>query len=139
MLLFKLYFIDYAIIVVSHFSPFYSPLPCTSLPSPFPHLSSCTWVIHMSSLASPFPMLFLTSPCLFYAYHLCFLFPVLFPPFSPLPLPTDNPPCDLHFCDSVLVVCLVFLVLRVFLDSVVHYCGCCHFTVHIFDHLLFLR
>ena len=29
--------------------------------------------------------------------------------FSLLPLPTDNPPCDLHFCDvvPVLVVCLV--------------------------------
>ena len=31
--------------------------------------------------------------------------------FSPLPFPTENPPCDLHFSDSipVLVVCLVFV------------------------------
>ena len=37
------------------------------------------------------------------------LIPYTFPPFSLLPLPTDNPPGDLHFCDSVpvLVVCLV--------------------------------
>ena len=33
----------------------------------------------------------------------------LFPVFSSLPLPTDNPPCDLYFCDSVPVpvFCLV--------------------------------
>ena len=76
-----------------------------------PHLSSCTWVVHISSLTSAFPMLFLTSPCLFYAYQLCFLCPVPFPSILPLSLPTDNPPCYLHFCDSlpVLVVCLVFL------------------------------
>ena len=48
--------------------------------------------------------------CLFWTYHLCFLFPVPFPPFSLLHLPTDNPPCDLYFCESVsvLLVCLVY-------------------------------
>ena len=47
----------------------YSPLPCISLPThiPFP-LSSCPWVIHISSLVSPFLILFLTSPCLLFAY-----------------------------------------------------------------------
>ena len=92
------------------FSPLYSPLPCTFPPSSVPTtLSSCPWVIHISSLASLFPILFLPSPCLFCTYYLCFLFPVPFPSFSPLPLPTDNLPCDLHFCYSVpvLVVCLV--------------------------------
>ena len=54
---FKIYFIDYAITVVPFFPPLYSPLPCTSPPS-FPHLTSCPWVIHISSLASPFPILF---------------------------------------------------------------------------------
>ena len=80
--------------------------PPYSIPSPF---SSCPWILHISSLASPFPILFLTSPCLFCTYHSCILFPVPFPPFSTLHLPTDNPPCDIHFCDSVpvLVVCLV--------------------------------
>ena len=86
-----------------------------SCPIPPLRLSSCPWVIHISSLASTFPILFLTSPCLFCTYYLCFLFPLSFPLFSPLSLPTDNPPCDLHFCDSVpvLVVCLVcFCFLR---------------------------
>ena len=107
---FLVYFIDYAITVVPFFPPLYPP-PC---PAPllclvFHSLSSCPWVVHISSLASPSPILFLTFPCLFCAYQLCFLFPVPFPPFSLLPLPTDNPPCDLYFCDSVpvLLVCLV--------------------------------
>ena len=108
-----------------------SPLPCTPLPSASPKLSSCPWVIGTSSLASTFPILFLTSPCLFstYATYLCYLFMLLIlctfyatyatiyatyslylSPLSPPPTPpADNPPCDLHFCDSVpiLVVCLV--------------------------------
>ena len=107
---FKVYFIDYVIIVVTFFSPLYSPPPFTTPPTSIPQpFSSCPWVVHISPLASTFPILFLTSPCLFSTYHLCFLFPVPLPPFAFLPLPTDNPPCDLHFCESVpvLVVCLV--------------------------------
>ena len=106
--LFKIYFIDYAITVVP-FPPPFIPL-CSAHPVPptSPSFSSCSWVIHTSSLASTFPILFLTSPCLFSIYHLCYLFSVPFPPFSPFHSPTDNPPCDVHFCDSVpvLVVCL---------------------------------
>ena len=110
----SLYFKDiYAIILVPFFPPFYSPPPCIPNPPASPPFSSCPWVIHISSLASPFPILFLMSSCLICAYHLCFLFPVPFPPalVLPLPLPPDNPPCDLHFCDSVpiLIVCLVFV------------------------------
>ena len=64
----------------------YFPLPCippsTHIPPQTP-FSPCPWVIHVSSLASPFPILFLTSPCLFDAYQLCFLFPVPFPPIPP--------------------------------------------------------
>ena len=109
LIIFLIYLLDYAITVV----PIFPPLPASIL---YPHslwqslpLSSCPWVVHISSLASPFPIPFLTSPCLFCAYQLCFLFPVLFPQFSPLPHHTDNPPCNLHFCYSVpiLVVCLV--------------------------------
>ena len=95
----------------SHFFPLYpSALHLPSHQHP-PSLSSCPWVIHISTLASPFPKLFLTPSCLFCTYQLYFLFPVPFPPFSPLHLPTDNPLCDPHFCDSVpvLVVCLVFI------------------------------
>ena len=117
---------------LSHFFSLYSPLPCNPLPPSFPHLSSCPWVIHISSLASPFPILFLTSLCLFYTYYLCFLFLYL----CPLPLPTDNPPCDLYFCDSVpvLLVCLVFIF--DFLGSVVDSCE--FVVILLFIVLLFL-
>ena len=112
------YFIDYAITVVPFFSPLYSPLPCTPFPPTFhPFLSSCPWVVHISSLASPFPILFLTSPVYFvptiYASYSLYLSPIL-----SLPLPANNPPSDLHICDFVPV--LVHLVW--FLDSVFDSC-----------------
>ena len=102
---------------LSHFPPFTPLRPAHTLLPTFPSFSSCPWVLHTSSLASTFPILFLTSPCLFSTYHLCYLFSVPFHPFSPSHSPVDNPSCDLHFCGSVpvLVVCLVF----VFLGSVV--------------------
>ena len=101
-------FIDYAITVVP-FPSLHSTPSCTHPPSRIPPYSSCPWVIHINSLASTFPVLFLPSPCLFSTYHLCYLFSVPFPPLSPSYSPVDNSPCDLHFCDSVpdLVVCLV--------------------------------
>ena len=83
-----IYIIDYAITVVPFF-PLYSLPPSTPFStsiSPLVHVYG-----HISSLASPFPILFLTSPCLFCTYYLSFLFPVSFPPFSPLSLSTDNP------------------------------------------------
>ena len=130
------------LVQLSHFlSLLYPPLPCTPTSTSIPYLSWCPWVIHVSSLASPFPVLFLTSPCLFCTYHLCFLFPVPFPPFSSLTLslPADNLPCDLHFCESVpvLVICLAFVLF--FRFNCWWLWVCCHFTVHIFDHLLYLR
>ena len=99
------------------FSPLYSPSPCTTLPQYSHPLSSCLWVVCISSLASPFPTLFLTSPYLFSTYHLCYLFSVPFSPLSSSHFPTDNPPCDLYFCESVpvLVVCLI------------HFCFCFSF------------
>ena len=106
----KICFIDYAITVVLF--PHFIPLcPAHPLPPTFPLFSSSPWVIHISCLVSTFPILFLTSPCLFSTYYLCYLFSVPFPPLSLSHSPTDNPPCGLHFCDSVpvLVVCLVFV------------------------------
>ena len=95
---------------LSHFfSPLYSSPPCTPLPPLLLHLSSCPWVMHISSLASPFTMLFLTSPCLYCTYQLYFSFPVPFPLFSPLSHPTDNTPYDVHFCKSVPVLAVCFV------------------------------
>ena len=107
-LFFKIYLLI-MLLQLSHFSPFTQLHPAHLLPRTFPPYSSCPWVIHTSSLASTFPIVFLPSPYLFCTYHLCYLFSVLFPPLSPSHSPVDNPPCDLHFCGSVpvLVVCLV--------------------------------
>ena len=105
---------------LSQFSPF-PPLLSTPLPSSNPSpLSSCPWVVHISSSASPFPIMFLTSPCLFCTYQLCFLIPVHFPSFSSFPLSADNPPDDLHTYDSVsvMIVCLLYFCFC-FIDSVV--------------------
>ena len=82
---FKIYFIDYAIIVVPFFFLSFIPLcPASLLPPAFLHLSSCLWVVHISSLASPFPILFLTSPVYFvptiYASYSLYLFPHSTPP-----------------------------------------------------------
>ena len=109
-----MYFIDYAITVVSFFLPFIPLHP--AIPDPpallAPALSSCPLVVHISSLASPFPILFLTSPYLVFTYQFLLLNPCTFSPISPFP--TDNPPNDLHIYDSVpvLLLCLVC-----FLDS----------------------
>ena len=120
--LFK-YILFIMLLVIPFFPPLYSPPPCTtSHQYHTPLLGLCPWVIHISSLASPFPKLFLTSPSLFCSYHLCFLFPVPFPASASLTFPADNPPCDLYFCKSVpvLVVCLVhfcFCFLGLVVDS----------------------
>ena len=105
-------FLIYLLIMLlqlSHF-PSFTPLnPAYPLPLTFPTYRSCPQVIHISSLTSTFPILFLPSPCLFSNYRLFYLFSVPFPLLSPSHSPVDNPPCDLHFHGSipVLVVCLV--------------------------------
>ena len=87
---FLIHLIDYAITVdplfLSPLFPFalYSP---SHQHSPNP-LTSCPWVVHVSSLASPFPILFLTSPCLFCTYS--------FDVFK-----TQNSPCHLSYLKSL--------------------------------------
>ena len=107
---------------LSHFTPFIPLRPLHPVPPTFPHLTSCPWVLHISSLPSPFPILFLPSPCLFATYHLCYLFSVSFPPFSSLPLPANNPPCDLYFFESVPVPVLCLVCCCLFLGSVIDIC-----------------
>ena len=121
------------------FSPVY-PLALhlpTLQPSP---LSSCLWVVHISSLTSLFPTQFLTSPCLFYAYQLCFFFPVLPPPHSfPPPPPYWKPSLWsrflwFHSCSSCLLsFCLCFL------GSLVDSCEFVVILLFIVFYLLFLR
>ena len=106
---------------LSHFPPpsLHSSLPTPSLPNspPIVHVHGSylkvLWLLHFLYYSY-------LPPCLFSTYHLCYLFSVTFLPFSP-PLTTDNPPCDFHFCDYVpiLVVCLVFYFVFVFLGSLV--------------------
>ena len=73
-----MYFIDYTITVVPFFSPLFPSALYTRPPPAFPHLSSCPWVVHKSSLAFPFLILFLTLPGLFvstiYASYSLYLF-----------------------------------------------------------------
>ena len=91
---------------LSQLFPIGSPPPSTPHSLQQPSLSSCPWVMHVSSSASPFPIQFLTSPCLFYIYQSallffkCILLIMLsqlshFPPFIPLcpahPLPPIFP------------------------------------------------
>ena len=67
---------------LSHFLPFI-PLCPVSLPHPHSPLGSCPWVVHVSSLASPFPILFLTSPYFvptIYASYPCSFSPTAHPP-----------------------------------------------------------
>ena len=108
----KIYFIDYAITVVPFFLPFIPLHPvCHLLPS-FPHHSSCPWVVHISSLSSLFPILFLTSPHLFNAYQLCFFFPVSFPAF----LPSHSQLKTLHVM-SISLILFLFQLFAQFLFS----------------------
>ena len=140
----RIFFKYILLIILLQLSHFFLSFISVHPPHPsyqnLPAFSSCPWVVHITSLASPFPILFLTSPCPFCTYQLCFLFPVPFSPLSPLPLPTDKHPCDLHFCDSVPVpvvgiVSFHFCFLGLVVDS-------CEFVVIllfiVFD-VLFLR
>ena len=107
--LMKKYFKYILLIMLLQLSHFFLPFipTCPALPS-HQHstlLTSCPWVVHISSLAPPFPILFLAS--------LVYFVPTIYASYSqyiyPLSAPAVNPPCDLHFCDSVpvLAVCLV--------------------------------
>ena len=56
----------------------------------------------------------LNLPLSIFYLPIMLLIPCTFSLSLPLPLPTDNPPCGPHFCDSVpiLVVCLVCFYFR---------------------------
>ena len=111
---------------------FFSLLFSSTLHSPppaFTRLSLQSWVIHVSSLASPFPILFLTFPCLFYTYH-SLLIPCTLSLILPLQVISISVilflfwlfPIVFGFLGSVLDSCefillFIFLILFFFLDK----------------------
>ena len=106
--LFK-YILLIMLLQLSHFFLLFIPLhPAPPLPPAFPPQPHSFMSMGRTYKFFGFfiSYIILNHP-LFSTYNLCFLFPVTFPPFSPSP--SDNPPCDLYFCDSVpiLVVCSV--------------------------------
>ena len=94
----KIYFIDCAITVVPFF---FSPLfpsalypPPIIIPSPYIYIL-CTYKFfgfYISHTVLNLPLSILYLPFML-------LIPCTFSPI--LPLPTDNPPWDLHFCESI--------------------------------------
>ena len=69
---FFLKYVLFVIVVQFPNFPLWPPPPSSPFPLAIPPLSSCPWVVHVSSLASPLPILLLTSPWLFCTYQLCF-------------------------------------------------------------------
>ena len=70
---------------LSHFHLFTQLHPAHPLPPTFPPYSSCPWVILISSLASIFPILFLSSP--YFLPTIYATYSLYLPPSLPLPLP----------------------------------------------------
>ena len=110
----------------SQFSPFIPLPPCTPPTLQHASLSSCPWVVHISSLSSLFPIPFLISPHQFYAYQLCFFCHVPFLSYSSLTPPHWNPSmwCSfLWFCfRSSCLVSFCFHCFSFLLGSVVDSC-----------------
>ena len=107
---------------VSHFFlPFIPVHPSSPLPPAFPPLvfMSMGHTYKFFGFSIIYTMLNLPLSILYLPFML--LIPCIFPPI--LPSPINNPPYDLHCCDSVpvLVVCLVWLFVC-FLGSVVNSC-----------------
>ena len=113
-------------------------LLCLSPPGN-PPVSSCPWVVHVSSLVSRFSILFLTSACLSVPTNNAFwsLHHLPFSPASPSQLIT------LQMIPIPVILflfwCLLSWFLFLFFRFSCWYLGvCCHFNVHSFD-LLFLK
>ena len=121
-ILFFNYILLIILLLLSWFSP-PSPLPrpppstAYSL-SPSPHHCSCPWVMCISSLATPFPILYFTSPWLFCNYLFILLNPLAFSPIPHTPsyLTTIKRSGYPWFC----LYSSCFLSL--FLDSIVNRC-----------------
>ena len=106
LMLFSVYFTDYAIIV-----PIFSLVPPfpPAIPSLFTSMDHAYMFFGFSISYT-----ILNTPQYILYLPIMFLNPCIFSPILPPSLPADNPPCDVHFCDSlrVLVVCLVLFCFR---------------------------
>ena len=113
-------FFNYILLIMllqwSQFFSFCPPPPRTPYSlRQSPHHCSCPWVMHISSLASPFPVLYFTYLWLFYNYLFVLLNPLTSSPIPLTTLPSGNHQNTLCIHDSVSVlVCLVC-----FLDSII--------------------
>ena len=105
----KLHFIDYTIMVVFIFPPLPPPPSTPNSLKQSPHHCSCPWVVHISSLATPFPILYFTAPWLFFNYLFVLLKTLTFSPIPSYTLPSGTHQNALHIHDSVsvLLVCLL--------------------------------
>ena len=83
-----------------------------------PHHCSCPWVMHVSSLASPFPTLYFTSPWLFCNYLFILLNPLTSSLIPLYLLPIWQP----SKCSPYPWFCLCSCLLGLFLDSIVDRC-----------------
>ena len=79
------YWLCYYSCPIYHRPPFIPLHPAHTLPPTFSPFSSCPWVVHITSLASTFPILFLTPLSIFYLPFML-LIPCTFPPPPPPPL-----------------------------------------------------
>ena len=105
-------------------SHFFSPLFPSTLNLPFPpafptlvHIYGCT----CKFFGFPISHTVLNLPLSILYLPFMLLISCTFSPILPIPLPADNPPCDLYFWESVpvLVICLVCFCFCFFLGSVV--------------------
>ena len=90
----------------------FSPTPLRQSP----HLCSCPWIMHISSLATAFPTLYFISPGLFCNYLFVLLNSFTSSPIPPYTFPSGNHQNSFHIHDSVSVL---FTCLVCFLDSAV--------------------
>ena len=127
---------DYGIIVILIF-PLCTPPPSTPYSlKQSPHHCSCPWVMHISSSATPFPILYCTSPWLFCNCLFVLVNPLTSSPIPPLPLPSGNHQNVHHIHDSVSVlVCLVCVLHSKLLKDMGFFC---HFIVHSFKKIILL-
>ena len=113
-LFFKVHFIDYAITVVPFFSPLYSPLPCTLLPTsipPPPQFMSMGHACKFFGFSISYTIL--NPPYLFCTYQLCFLFSVPFPHSHTVP----SPLITLH----VISISVILFLLQLFAQFVLFF------------------